>query len=189
MPRPVFYQYIPDPNQLTIDEFVKPREDNPKPKRVLRGIGDKVYSKAVRELAQMLKLKDYVGFKGVHAVILFERMYRTTYDLPVIDFESSRHRRHAAIAADRMLNDLFGGRVAVYIQYHEYAWRREAAREALRREQRKTGTKMSWRRYFSKKYDFDDWRSDYVRVHGKAPNIVIDQDSSPVDLLDELMQA
>lgn len=187
MPRRIFYQRMPGAEgQLTIDEFVSPREEKPKPKRVLRGISDTMYTRAVRELPRLMQ-PPHEGFRGVHAVILFERHYRTTYNQSLVDFESSRNRKHAAIAADRMLKTLFGGKVNVFFKYFEYAWRREKAREKLRREQGKTGTKLNWRRFFSKKYDFDDWRTDYVRVEGHAPDIVVCDRTSPVDELDDLM--
>jgi len=149
---------LPPPASERIDAFVAPSENAPKTKKRLHGISDKQYEKAALQVGSMQVRNNWRGFHGIHAVALYERIHIDVYDQAPRELAISKNRKFAVLAADRLLNETFRGDVQTYLEYSNWVWARERGREEWRKANRKfTGSRVTWRRFFSRDHDCSDW--------------------------------
>ena len=158
MPR-VRYEPKIDP---ALADFLGPKKDPAKKKRELKGIGDAAFSKLLEETAGMLERGEWSEAKGKHFVALFAELHFRVYGV-ACDELGPKERVFATKLANDMLANEFEGKPEEMARFVAWLWSREKGREEWRRENRRSGSRITWRTQFGVRAVLTDYRIDQAR--------------------------
>lgn len=130
-------------------------------KKTVRGVGDARFLEALDAVACMLREGRWVEASGLHFVALYADLYFRVYGIQALDL-GAKERVFASKLAEDMLHKDFKGDRQAFARYVSWTWSRERSREEWRRENGKTGGRISWRVQFGRNL-LADYRVEEAR--------------------------
>jgi hypothetical protein len=127
-----------------------------------RGMSSESMARASREMSRMVASGDWTGAVGKHFVALLAFLHLRIYGIECADLGPTE-RMHASGAATRMLEREFGGDANAMAEFVRWCWQREQRTEKWRRENRRSGRRLSWRLQFGGQL-LTDFRIDRART-------------------------
>src|SRR3974390_61418 len=118
--------------------------------------------KARTEMDEMSSTGDWSSARGVHLVALFAWLHLGVYQVECGDLDAGEWARASAIA-QRFCAESFGGDFNACVEYVRWCWSREVGREKWRRENGRSGGRLSCGLVFSNRL-LTDYRIDKSRV-------------------------
>lgn len=120
---------------------------------------------AAYEVEARIKKDEWAGARPLHLVALYMKMHLEVYGVEATDCGPTE-RLQAAGVAGKMLERDFEGDVVAMVDFIRWVWRREVGAEKWRRENHRSGRRISWPLQFSQKL-FVDYRIDWKRRAGR----------------------
>lgn len=131
--------------------------------RHLRSVGPKERARYLEEARSMLARRNFGCLTTNHLVALYRLCHLEVYGVDASELEDGRAWALAAIEAARLCGREFGGKPEAAVTFVRWVWRREAEREAWRRENGKSGGRIGWKFQFGPVL-ITDWKIDVARL-------------------------
>ncbi len=141
------------PNAAAFEATIEARAAAARKKARGVGMSDSAFLARLDELGSMLKGVDgqtIASARGIHFVALYADLHYRVYGIVPADL-ARKERVYAASMAERALEKDFGGDRSKMADFISWAWSRESGREAWRRENKKSGGRITWRSQFDRK--------------------------------------
>ena len=163
MPR---VRYTPEatPIDPALADFLGPKKEATK--KGSKTIGDSAFAKLLEETADMLARGDFQHAKGRHFVALFAELHFRVYGI-ACDELGPKERVFATKLANDMLAKDFGDDPKAMAEFVAWLWSREKGREEWRRENGRSGGRITWRTQFAVRALLTDFRLEKERKQGK----------------------
>lgn len=141
-------------------------EAKTEPKRRSTGISAASMTKAHKEADRRSTEDEWEGAKPLVFVALYALLHEHVYGVPADELKP-QDRKLAAFASGRMLKREFEEDATAMANFVRWAWKREAGREKWRRDNGRSGFRLTWRLLFAGGYLMTDYRLDLLRSKGR----------------------
>lgn len=115
---------------------------------------------AAHEVEEFVRANQWAAARPIHLVALYLRQHIECYGFEASDC-GPEERLQACGVAGKMLDRDFGGDPVAMVDFMRWVWKRETGAEKWRRENHRSGRRISWNLQFSQKLLLDykvDWR-------------------------------
>lgn len=120
-------------------------------------------NRAVRELAAFVQGNDFKAARGIHFVALYLQMHLECYGVEAADCGPDARLAAAGLANNMLARD-FAGDGEKMADFVAWVWTRERRAEVYRKEQGRSGRRITWRLQFGSQL-LTDFKVEAARNH------------------------
>lgn len=122
----------------------------------------------IADVAQRVESKDWNDAGPRHLVALYWFCHTKVYGTEPKELDTAAAWTRAMMFAGKLVREEFEGDVQLAIRFMRWTWNREKEREAWRRQNRRSGGRITWQQQFVHRYLVSDWRTDKTRHMERA---------------------
>jgi len=155
-----------------LESFIGTREERERvaksqKQRRKTGCGSKARrTELIAEIEKRIALQDWSNITPSLLVALYWSCHLKVYGITPAEIDSTSKWATAVKMAASFIKTQFDGDVQMTVRFMRWLWTREQTREQWRRQQQRSGMRITWYQQFGRYEYVSDWRADKVRRQG-----------------------